>query len=56
MAAYIVALIWLISNFVCIYILRKRLVKVGFLAKLVGVFLGPLAIPLVFIVGSKPHR
>ncbi len=56
MAAYIVALVWLISHFVCIYILRKRLVKVRLLAELVGVLLGPLAIPLAFFVGSKSHR
>ena len=54
MGAYIPALVWLISAFVCAWIARRRDVEASLFRNLVVVFLGPLAIPLVFLV--KPSR
>jgi len=49
MGAYIPAVIWLISAFICQLIARKKNVKVTLLRTLVVVFLGPFAIPLVYL-------
>ena len=54
MAAYILVAIWVISHFICVYILRRRNVKTGLTLDILGVFLGPFAIPLAFIAGRKP--
>lgn len=53
MGAYIPAVVWLISAFICQLIARKRNVKVTLLRTLVVVFFGPFAIPLVYIL--KPE-
>lgn len=53
MGAYIPALVWLISGFICNLIARKRNVKVTLFRTLVVVFFGPFAIPLVYIL--KPE-
>ena len=49
MGAYIPFLIWLISALICDRIAKKRNVKVTLLRTLVVVFLGPFAIPLVYL-------
>ena len=49
MGAYIPAAVWLISGLICHWIARKRNVKVTLLRTLVVVFLGPFAIPLVYL-------
>lgn len=54
MASYIPAIVWLISAAICVYIARKRHVKLSFLWMLVVVFLGPLALPLMFF--AKPEK
>ncbi len=54
MAAYIPAIIWIISAIVCYYIAKARKIKSNFIRKLIVVLLGPLAIPLVFLI--KPER
>lgn len=54
MIAFALVGIWLLSHIVCIYILRRRNVKVGFALELLGIFLGPFAIPSAFAAGRKP--
>ena len=53
MAAYIPLIIWLVSAIVCYYIAKIRNVKSNFARRLIVVFLGPLAIPLVFIATAE---
>jgi len=50
MIAYTLLFIWLASHIVCLYIAKKRNVKPTLLWRLIGVILGPLAIPLVFFL------
>jgi len=50
MIAYTLLLIWLVSHIICLYIAKKRNVKLTLLWRLIGVILGPLAIPLVFLL------
>ncbi len=54
MGAYIPFLIWLISAFICLSIAKKRGVKTTLFRQIVVVFLGPLAIPLVYLL--KPEK
>jgi len=54
MAAYMPAIIWLISAIICIVIAKIRNVKPTFVRSLIVLFLGPLAIPLVFF--AKPEK
>lgn len=54
MGAYIPVLIWLISAFIYFLIARKRNVKETLFRTLLVVFLGPFAIPLVFLF--KPEN
>jgi len=53
MAAYIPAIIWIISAFVCAFIAKKRGVRITFSRRLFAVFFGPLAIPFVLFTKSK---
>ena len=54
MGAYIPFLIWLISAGICHLIANKRNVKPTLFRQLLVVFLGPLAIPLVYLFRSEP--
>ena len=54
MAAYVPAIIWIISAIVCYHIAKARKVKPNLMRNLIVVFLGPLAIPLVFL--AKPEK
>jgi len=54
MVAYLPAIIWIISAIICYYIAKARKVKPNLIRKLIVVFLGPLAIPLVFF--AKPEK
>ena len=49
MGAYIPALIWLLSAAICFFITKRRNVRRTLFRDLVVVFLGPFAIPLVFL-------
>lgn len=49
MGAYIPALIWVISAVICHRIALRRNVKSTLFRNLVVVFLGPFAIPLVYL-------
>jgi hypothetical protein len=50
MGAYIPFAVWLISAFICALIAKKRNVKVTLFRRIVVVFLGPFAIPLVYLM------
>ena len=54
MAAYVPAIVWIISAFICFYIANARNVKLTISWNLIVVILGPLAIPLMFLV--KPRQ
>ena len=54
MAAYMPVLIWIVSAFICHYIARARNINPTLVRRLIVVFLGPLAIPLTFLV--KPEN
>lgn len=54
MAAYVPVIIWLVSAIICYYIAHARNVKANLVRRLVVVFLGPFAIPLIFLV--KPDE
>ena len=59
MGPYIPVIVWLIGMAVCAWILYRRNVKSSFFWNLVITFLGPLAIPLVFLAkpeGEKARR
>ena len=51
MGAPILSIIWIASNFLCVYILRKRNLKVGVLLRILGAILGPFAIPMACYMG-----
>lgn len=53
MDAYVPVIIWIVSAIICHYIAKKRNVKQNLMRRLVVVLLGPLAIPLAFLV--KPE-
>ena len=50
MAAYVIVIIWAIGAFLCFYIARARGVKHSLFVRLVALILGPIGIPLVFLV------
>jgi len=53
MAAYMPAIIWLISAVICLIIANSRNVKPTLIRSLIVLFLGPLAIPLVFFAKQE---
>ena len=55
MGAYIPFLVWLIAGYICFLIARKRNVKPTVFRTLIVVFLGPLAIPLVYLFRPEPQ-
>ena len=50
LANYIPVLIWIIGAVVCAYIARKRGVRITALRSFIVALLGPIAIPLAFII------
>ena len=54
MDTYLPAIVWLIAMVICIWIARRRNVKETFFRTLLVVFLGPFAIPLMFLFKSEP--
>ena len=54
MGAYIPALVWVISGVICHFIAKKRNVRATVFRQIVVVFLGPFAIPLVYLF--KPEQ
>jgi len=59
MATYVPLIIWIIGAVICIYIEKARHVKPNLMWRLIVVFLGPLAIPLIFLAKQEsqvePH-
>ncbi len=53
MAAYLIVATWLVSNIVCLYLVKRRNVEPGVVLRIVGALLGPLAIPLVYTLKTK---
>ena len=53
MDAYVPVIIWILSAIICHFISKARNVKTNLGRRLVVVLLGPLAIPLAFLV--KPE-
>ena len=54
MSAYVIGAIWLLSNIMCLYLVKNRNIAPSLISKVVGVLLGPFAIPLVFFLKPKP--
>ena len=55
MGAYIPFIVWLIGAYICHLIARKRNVKPTLFRNLIVVFLGPLAIPFVYLFKPEPE-
>lgn len=56
MGPYIPAIVWLIGIAICAWILNRRNVKSSFSWNLLITFLGPLAIPLVFLAKPEDNK
>lgn len=56
MGAYIPAIVWLIGAVICGRIAKKRHVKATLFRTLIVVFLGPLAIPLVYLFKPETNQ
>lgn len=56
MSAYIPVAIWFVSAFICLYIARRRHLRLSFLRKLMVVLLGPIAIPVVMLIKTDTHQ
>ena len=54
MGAYIPVIVWVISAIICYLIAKKRDVEHSLFWDLIIVFLGPFAIPLIFL--ARPAR
>lgn len=53
MNAFVPVIIWIVSAIICNYIAKARNVKANLVRRLTVVVLGPLAIPVAFLV--KPE-
>lgn len=53
MDRFIPLIVWAIGAAICAYIAKRRNVKAGLFWTLIVVFLGPFAIPLIFL--AKPE-
>mgnify|MGYP000359674656 CR=1 FL=1 len=49
MTAHLLASIWIASNFYCMHLLKTRQLKIGFILGMIGLLLGPLAIPMILL-------
>ncbi|MEG0885462.1 MAG: hypothetical protein RSH52_29895 [Janthinobacterium sp.] len=54
MTAYLPALIWSLSAFACLFIAKRRSLKITAVNAVLVTFLGPLAIP--FVLAAKPGK
>lgn len=53
MIALFLVVIWIASNLLCLYITRKRNVKVGLFLQFIAICLGPFAIPIACLCGES---
>jgi thiamine transporter ThiT len=56
MDPYIPLAVWTLGMIICVIIARKRGLKPGLFGTLLVVFLGPLAIPLMFLFKPAPQE
>ena len=54
MTAYLPALIWSLSAFACLFIAKRRSLRITAIRAVLVVFLGPLAIP--FVLAARPAK
>jgi hypothetical protein len=54
MVTYVPVIIWMVSAIICHYIAQYRNVKPSIIQRLIAVILGPIAIPLTFLI--KPQE
>ena len=52
MTTYLPALIWSLSAFACLYIAKRRALRITAIRAILVTFLGPLAIP--FVLAARP--
>ena len=52
MTAYLPALIWSLSAFACLFIAKRRSLRITAIRAILVTFLGPFAIP--FVLAAKP--
>lgn len=50
----VLVVVWFISNIACIHLSKKRGLTPGIFPRLIGSFLGPFAIPLIFLLKPNP--
>jgi len=53
MSMYVPAIVWILSAGLCFYIAKKRHIKLTAMRNVMIAFLGPVAIPIIFL--SKVH-
>jgi hypothetical protein len=53
MTTYLPALIWSLSAFVCLFIAKRRSLRITAIRVVLVVFLGPFAIP--FVLAARPE-
>ena len=54
MGAYLPVIVWIIAALICEWIARRRNVRLNLPWRLLAVFLGPFAIPFMFL--AKPDE
>ena len=54
MTTYLPALIWSLSAFACMFIARRRSLRITAIRAVLVVFLGPFAIP--FVLAARPEK
>ncbi|WP_157814602.1 hypothetical protein [Janthinobacterium sp. 64] len=55
MTEYLPALIWSLSAFACLYIAKRRALRITAIRAILVTFLGPLAIPCVLAARPGMH-
>jgi len=53
MTAYLPALIWSLSAFACLFIAKRRVLRITAIRAVLVTFLGPFAIP--FVLAARPE-
>ena len=54
MTMYLLVSVWLVSAVLCHYIARSRGTKLSVWWDMAAAFLGPFAIPLIYLIKPKP--
>ncbi len=56
MEPYLLVIIWVLSHGICLYLIKKRNLRLTLLWQITCVILGPFAIPLVLMLKRVSHR